>query len=244
MGVLSAQEVVELWETGARQHPIDRALTLLAAAHPELSRETMIRMSVGHRDELLLTFRERIFGPRLRGAASCPGCGERLEFEFETDNVRVPRGSGGEGETYVLAAGGYELTYRLPDSRDLAAVAREADAKEGRALLLERCVLRSWGDGAEVEGRSLPDEVVLALSAALDERDGQADVRLALICPACSRDWQASFDVGAYLWAEIRAQAERLLGEVDVLARAYGWREEDVLSMSPVRRRFYMDSVL
>lgn len=244
MSVLSAQDVVGVWETGVRQHPVDRALTLLAAAYPDLSREALISMSVGQRDALLLTVRERNFGSRLQGAASCPNCSERLEFEFETDYVRVSREPAGAEGMYALAAGGYELCFRLPDSQDLAAVTRSADAEEGHALLLERCVLQCSRDGAEVEVRSLPDEVVRALSAALDERDGQADVRLTLTCPACGWDWQASFDIGAYLWTEIQSQAHRLLGEVDVLARTYGWCEKDVLSMSPIRRRFYMDSAL
>ena len=64
-----------------------------------------------------------------------------------------------------------------------------------------------------------------------------------MTCPACGRFWQAAFDIASYLWSELDALAQRLLGEVHTLARAYGWREADVLSMSPWRRQFYLEMV-
>ena len=54
---------------------------------------------------------------------------------------------------------------------------------------------------------------------------------------------QLLFDIGAFLWSEIEACASRLLAEVDALARAYGWRERDILAMSGIRRAAYLDMV-
>ena len=39
------------------------------------------------------------------------------------------------------------------------------------------------------------------------------------------------------------ARAQRLLMEVHLLARAYGWREADILGMSPARRNAYLQRV-
>ena len=39
----------------------------------------------------------------------------------------------------------------------------------------------------------------------------------------------------------IAGRALRLLGHVHALARAYGWREADILAMSPARRQVYLD---
>ena len=239
---LSAQDVVDAWEVGEDQHPVDRALTLLAAAFPETSREELIALSVGQRDARLLSVRERLFGPRLRGFAPCPGCDERLEFDLEVEDVRVAPDAEADEVPYALSAGGYELRFRLPDSLDLAAVARSENTPRGRLLLVDRCVVGCRRDGVDVEARSLPEAVISALSEALEARDPQADVRLDLVCPACDLGWQVSLDIGAFLWAEVRARARRLLGEVQTLARAYGWREADILSMSPVRRRFYLET--
>ena len=71
--------------------------------------------------------------------------------------------------------------------------------------------------------------------------DPQANVQMNLSCVRCGKHWQAVFDIESFLWSEINRWAERLLLEVHQLARAYGWREADILAMSPHRRRFYLD---
>ena len=39
-----------------------------------------------------------------------------------------------------------------------------------------------------------------------------------------------------YLWRRVVAEARRLLREVHIIARAYGWSSEAVLALSPARR--------
>ena len=73
--------------------------------------------------------------------------------------------------------------------------------------------------------------------------DPQADVQLALSCPACGQQWRATFDVVSFLWDELDAWARRLLREVHTLASAYHWREADILAMSRWRRQYYLDLV-
>ncbi len=81
---------------------------------------------------------------------------------------------------------------------------------------------------------------VAELSAQLDALDPGAVLGFALNCPACGHGWSAAIDVGCALWSELQRAAERALIEIDALARAYGWTERDVLSLSPVRRAAYL----
>jgi hypothetical protein len=64
---------------------------------------------------------------------------------------------------------------------------------------------------------------------------------LDLRCPTCGHSWHALFDIVAFFWAELASQAKRLLREVHTLARAYGWREADIVSMSARRRQLYLE---
>ena len=41
----------------------------------------------------------------------------------------------------------------------------------------------------------------------------------------------------------MEGRAKRLLMDVHLLARAYGWSEAEVLALSPARRRFYLEMV-
>jgi hypothetical protein len=99
---------------------------------------------------------------------------------------------------------------------------------------------------AQHEGRDqlaveLPDNVVDALAERMTAADPQAGVQLAVECPACGHSWEADFDIVSFFWSELNAWAQRTLYDVHTLARAYGWREGDILAMSAWRRQCYLE---
>lgn len=241
MRPLSAAELLSVWERGAAQQPAGRALALLAASCPEEGAEALAALSVGARDARLLRLREWTFGPRLSCVGECPGCGQRLELSLEVSDLLVP-GAHPPARELTLAADGFEVRFRLPDSSDLIAVGR-GGAAGGRRRLLERCLLSSARAGVECAAADLPDEVLEAVAAEMGRADPQADVQLSLTCPDCGRRWDSPFDIVSYFWGELHAWAQRVLREVHALATAYGWREADILALSPLRREIYLQMV-
>jgi predicted RNA-binding Zn-ribbon protein involved in translation (DUF1610 family) len=237
----SDHEVLRVWESGLDEHPIDRALTVLSAALPDVGRSELAAMSVGRRDGHLMDAREANFGRRVSGVAECPQCGELLQWDLYLDDLRSTPNDHGEG-TNRLVVEGHELLYRLPDSTDLAAIALGGDVAHGRATLLDRCVLEARKEGVQVEVGSLPDVVISGLAAEMEAQDPQAETLLDFECPECGLRWQALFDVMTFLWTELQALARNLLNDVRDLARAYGWSEKDILGMSAVRRRYYLEA--
>jgi hypothetical protein len=252
MHALSASQLLSVWERAEGRTHAERALALLAPACPELGPEGLARLSVGRRDSLLLTLREWTFGPRLSCRAQCERCGEPLELSFEVSDIRAVRSAAAEEpDALTLSVDDYEVHFRLPNSHDLSAVAAEVkggggeDLASARESLLARCVLRVVERGEEKAGGgvALPERVREALAARMAEADPQSDVQLALSCPACGHRWSVAFDIVSYFWSEITAWAGRILREVHALAAAYGWREEDILAMSPRRRHAYLEMV-
>ncbi|MFL6196543.1 MAG: phage baseplate protein [Thermoanaerobaculia bacterium] len=242
MRAFSAHELLDAWERGLAEPPVRRALLLVAAASPEATFEDLARESVGRRDARLLTLREWTFGPRLVSLASCPACGERLETAFDVADIRTPEG--GAEEPLSLKAEGYELAFRLPNSLDVAALVPTGDLDAARRRLLGRCLLAAHGaDGEEVTVDRLPETALAAVASRMAEADPQGDVELSLHCPACGHDWLAPFDIASFFWTEIDAWARVLLHEIHILASAYGWREADILALSPWRRRSYLELV-
>jgi len=77
--------------------------------------------------------------------------------------------------------------------------------------------------------------------ARMAKADPQAEVLITMQCPACPHQWSAPLDIGAFFWAELNAWATRMLREVHLLAAAYGWREPDILALSPRRRQLYLE---
>jgi hypothetical protein len=236
---LAAAELLTVWERGRALHPTDRAL-LLVHATCELADDRLAALSVGQRDAHLLAARAALFGERLDGWAACPRCGERLEFSLRVSDLQ-PDGAPAAGEPILVEAEGVCVTVRPPDSRDLAAIASAGTLDAARQLLLRRCV--TVQDNSDRDVAHLPPALLARISETLSQREAQADVTLAMRCVACAHAWQLLFDIGSFLWSEIEASAGRLLGEVDALARAYGWHEADILAMSGARRAAYLGMV-
>jgi hypothetical protein len=240
MGALSASEIVSVWERGNGQHPVDRALVLLAAACPGLDGEQLASLAIGHRNGCLLRLRERIFGPTATGAARCPRCSEALEFTVRIADLAENEPPAGEG-LLEWSKNGLRLKFRLPDNADLGAIAACPDVASARRLLHERCVLEASRDGVQIARETLPERIFEELGSHMAERDPLADISLDLKCAECDHAWSLSFEIASFLWHEIESLAKRLLGEVHTLARAYGWSEADILALSAARRNYYLE---
>lgn len=243
MRALRAQDILEVWEWGRLQHPLDRALTILAAGWPEASRDELAALPMPQRDSRLLWLRELTFGSRLDGFACCPGCGERLEFTLDAAALRGPEAVAPQSEGAELLPSGFRVRFRLPNSLDLGTAVALGDAEGARHRLAERCVFEAWRDGEAIPPGELPDGALAELAARMAEHDPQAETTLDLECPACAHRWQAAFDIASFIWGEICGHAKRLLREVHALARAYGWREAEILSLSAARREMYLQMV-
>ena len=242
MRALSAAELLVIWERGLTQTSVQRALLLLVAACPDTPPEQLAELSIGERDARLLTLREWMMGPQLVSLTTCPNCGDRLELNFAVSDIRVVSDNESMSEL-SLQMDDYLVKFRLPHSRDLAALPPQSDLSVARNQLLQQCILSTQYQGEAHSPNQLPTPVIDTILVQMAKADPQADVQLALSCPACSHQWQAVFDVVSFFWSEINAWAHRILLEVHTLASIYGWREADILAMSPQRRQIYLEMI-
>jgi hypothetical protein len=240
---LSAAALLDAWETGMAQHPLGRALTLLQLAEPEQSLDTLALLSIGELNRRLLALRERLIGPRFEAVASCPRCGERLELSLTAQQLRASAPNG-TSEPIDVVHNGYSVRVRLPNTADLLDVIDATSAEQAQARVLARCLLSVRHGDTELPPETvLPDAVIAAVQARMAQADPMGDLQLALNCPACGHGWTMALDLAMYLWEEVAERAKRLLRETHTLARAYGWREADILAMSEQRRQWYLDLI-
>lgn len=239
---LTATGLLNVWERGRSQTPVERALALLAWADADTPSEAWARKNIGQRDAWLLRLREKLFGPRMTGQAQCPGCCRWVELDFPAAELQTAPCSDVTAN-FTRPCGDCEVQFRLPNSEDLLNLSTSGDLASQRRQLVTRCVTQVRRGEAVLPADGLADELILELSAQMTELDPQGDVELVLTCPDCGKRWQAPLDIVAFLWSEIQAWAERLLREVHGLASAHGWREADILAMSASRRRAYLELI-
>jgi predicted RNA-binding Zn-ribbon protein involved in translation (DUF1610 family) len=190
--------------------------------------EHVARLPIGRRDARLL---ERHARRTLDATAECPACGTAAEFSLDVDSLLERTGEA--REPTAIDVGARVITWRPPDSRDLAAAAKADDAAEAERVLLERCV----------DVSDLSDEERRVVADAMAAADPLAEVLVDMACPACGEPFVADLDVAQFVWVEVRARALALLRDVDALARAYGWTEEQVLALGDTRRAAYLELV-
>ncbi len=232
MRTFSSSDFLELWERGARLHPLDRDLLILTLADSSPAGNPA-DWPLGERNRALLGVHGAWFGSRLHGWCSCPDCSQRVEFDLDTAQLMAPDVRD-QPRPRTIAVG--DKSFRLPTSRDIAAVLATQGLNSAVAFLLKQCQIE--GDTASLTARQM-EEIGEQMALA----DPMAEIRLTLRCPACNRAWDGELDIGSFIWAELHSRAGRLLWQVHRLASAYGWSESQILSLSAARRAAYLQMV-
>lgn len=246
---LTDNDVLSIRESGQKQSSVERALMILSVAYPDMTRAQLAALSIGERDARLLAVRERTFGATLDVFTCCPKCQQALEFSLATANLRFPAPAGAHdiGQEFSALIDDVTVRYRLPDSTDMETIAACENTARARERLLDCCVLEIKNTQDKQKKSVAKDEekfspaFVAALARQMAEQDPQAEVLLNLQCVECKHDWQSLFDIASFFWTELETHAKRLLGEIYILARTYHWREQDILALTPVRRRWYLE---
>jgi hypothetical protein len=199
--------------------------------------------TLGERTVRLLKLHAALFGTEMELLSHCPSCGSVAHFTSDCEALTEQLPAVASDAAQRLELDDVAIEFRLPVTADIAAASTENTDEGFARRVLDRCVLTCTRDGEDVSVSALPDAVLDALSRRMEMLDPGATVSFALDCPQCATHWNARLDVGQLVWQKVQVSAERLLLDIDVLARAYGWTEEDVLSLSPARRAAYLQIV-
>jgi predicted nucleic acid-binding Zn-ribbon protein len=232
----AAGTLLQLWERTVDLGPVGRALGLAEAAGADPDR--LRSAPYGQTSARVLDLRESLIGPDLAATAGCPDCGSRVEFTMPLADLKGPFPRSQESS---LNLGGYDVRWRPATPEDLLEAAAASDPE---ATLRRRCLRATTAAGESVDPVSLPDAVADAAGDAMSFADPLADVQVQLTCPDCGVAFDADLDLASFVWTEVEARAKRVICEVDVLARAYGWTEPDVLALSEARRASYLRMAL
>lgn len=246
---LNGADETFLQEEGSSLTPPAKATAILARCLAALGplapvpEAAVRRLAVGDRDALLLQLRRLAFGDRISCVVTCPelACAQKMDLDLGVGDLLVPAYQVRQVVHDVTLSRGsrsFKVRFRLPEGRDLEAVAGFAasDPAGAAPLLLQRCLVQVEGE-PEVADLAIVEKALPALMAALDP---QADIELAMRCSECGREFEVGFDAGAQFFTELAAGLQHLYQEVHVLALHYHWPESEILGLSARKRRRYL----
>lgn len=223
-------QLLALWEAAVGTRGVARERALLGHA-PD---------SLAERNRLALQRYAALFGEQAGLIGRCAQCGTTVEFAIDARRCAAALPApgehareGGDGGPQWHALDGRDGAprFRLPTPDDLHALDGMDDPGTFADALLARCV-----EG----GLPAAPDVREAIGARMQALMPGATLEFSLQCPDCRHAWDAPLDPVDLLWRVLRAQAERLLADVALIAQRFGWAERDILALGPVRRAAYL----
>lgn len=221
-----------------------RCLTRLGSI-PHVDRNVVRNLLVSDREFLLLKVFEITFGNSILALLSCPaeGCGESLEFPVALDHCRV-EASPVSSRTLPLKPSDKEersIRFRLPTGQDQETLAACCDLPADALLerLLSACC-------AEPDGSVLQDlgpKERVCIENQMSRLAPQVEVEVEALCPECGCGFSTGIDAPYLALAQMKISDTELDREVHYLAWHYHWPESEILTLTPPRRRRYIDLV-
>lgn len=192
-----------------------------------------IDLPVGDLDVLVVWGRREKRGDAMVAEGRCSRCLEAVDVRFSLaaytahHRPRPSRSAQPRGEGWFALRTGAE--FRLPTSRDVLAVAAAADP---RAELLARCVREP-----------VSASTARSVEAAMARLAPTLRATVAGVCPECGADFELDVDARELCLTELRRGAIAVYDDVNLIATAYGWSQDDILDLPSARRRRYADTI-
>ena len=184
---------------------------------------------------LLLGLRVQVLGEGWDLGFACPHCAARVEVSFRLadylGHIRPRRPADvadAPGRPGWHTCQG--VAFRLPTASDQAAVAGVADPTRA---LAERCI-DPPRPAAHVRAR---------IERAMAAMGPEVSRPLAGRCPACGAAVEAPLHVARLVIGELTRESANLHEEVHLIARAYHWREAEILKLPRRRRQAYAERI-
>ena len=239
-------------DTAGALLPGARATALVARCLPD-GESAARTLTVGDREALLLHLRRLSLGESIDCVLRCPAasCGETLECRLPISDLLLPRpitaGAAADPDTVSVDAGParFRVSFRVPTAADVdhASALGSDDFERAAKSIFERCVVAADRDAVPITAAEIPATVRAAVEAAMAAADPQAEIQLAMRCPACGIEFTSPFDTATFFLRELDERATRTLHDVHALAQHYHWSEADILRMPARRRSQYLELV-
>lgn len=191
-------------------------------------------LPVGDLDLLVVWRRREQRGDLLVAEGRCSRCDTPVDIRFSLAAYAAhhrprptrraePLGAG----WYALRAGG--AVFRLPTVADVIAA---RDAPDARRDLLRRCLRESV---TAATARAV-EQVMASLGPTLN-------ATVTGNCPECGASVELAVQARELCLAELRQSAVGVYDDVNLIASAYGWSQDDILDLPSARRRRYADTI-
>ncbi|MDD1780466.1 hypothetical protein LRP49_04555 [Enterovibrio sp. ZSDZ35] len=260
---LNDNQQVEIWEFASSVNAQERAIALAEAFVSITVVSKLPEWTVAGRDHLLLLAYQLQFGDAISVEGRCAECDAKNQLGFSASQIlglastelyNAWNAQTGTIDTDVylprygeITVRGLQCRFRLPCMGDLRALEYADDP----LLLFAQRVINPVDFAAIKEvfsamedSKTAWEQLFTDLEDAMLALEPLSIVTLNASCPECGAETAHQFDIAHQFWAQLSANVEKQLWDVHLLASAYGWSSQDILGMSPARRRRHIAMII
>jgi hypothetical protein len=191
-------------------------------------------LPVGDVDVLVVWERRERRGDTMVAEGRCGQCLEPVDVRFSLAAYAAHHRPRPSRRAQPLGDGWFTLqngaaVFRLPTARDVLAV---GDERDPRGALLSRCVREGVGAAAARGVESAMARLAPTLRHTVSGT-----------CPECAAAFDLEVDARELCMAELRRDAVTVYDDVNLIASAYGWGQDEILDLPSPRRRRYAGTI-
>ncbi|MFD2180474.1 hypothetical protein [Veronia pacifica] len=268
---LSDNLQVEVWEAASSAPSWQRANILAAAYLPDGRVSSLAHWTLAGRDHLLLLAYQHQFGDAISVESRCCHCNSKNQLNFGASQLLAmasPELSAAwDHRSQTLNTGAYvsrfteiniegmACQFRLPTVGDVSAMGDDrftaADSDSHHLFRFAEQVVepdnfrqlrQAFAERADSELAWM--SLFESLEAGILASEPLSVISIEASCNECGTITSHQFDIASQFWAQLSADVERQLWDVHLLASKYGWSSQDILSMSPARRRRHIAMII
>jgi hypothetical protein len=191
-------------------------------------------LPVGDVDLLIAWDRRERLGDTMIAEGRCGSCLEPVDVRFSLAAYATHHRPRPSRRAEAIGDGWFRLrsgaaSFRLPTARDVLAV---AVTPSPRARLLARCVREEVTAATACSVESAMARLAPTLRASVSGT-----------CPECGAAVELEVDAREVCMAELRGEAVTVYDDVNLIATAYGWGQDEILDLPSSRRRRYAGTI-
>lgn len=191
-------------------------------------------LPVGDVDLIIVWDRRERHGDTMIAEGRCGRCLEPVDVRFSLaafaahHRPRSTRRAAPIGDGWFALHSGAAV-FRLPTARDVLAVGTSPDP---RANLLARCL-----------SEPVPAAAARAVESAMARLAPTLRAAVSGTCPECGDAFELEVDARELCITELRRDAIAVYDDVNLIATAYGWGQDEILDLPSARRRRYAGTI-
>lgn len=176
-------------------------------------------------------------GPNISLQTPCPSCRQSTELPVDLNMFYQDV----DKEVFDMNISSKQITLRLPNGSD------QREIYEKKIHEIEKVVARNlikYVDGGEPDSQwEVPSSWITEIEKKLVDSDGLMDLRLHTSCPACEHEFSVEVDLEQQLLTALKYFQKNFMKDIHQLALVYHWNEDEICSLSPQRRQFYIKQI-